>query len=87
MFQMRVKVVMNLFGLVLLSLSVGLPDVFLDGDHLEMVNGFFRILCYYQSCKWCCQALRGQKGIGRFFCWIHYAQTTEPNWEGKEVSF
>ena len=38
---------MDFFGLVLLSLSVCLPDVFLDGrlGILRLVNGLFGALC------------------------------------------
>ena len=39
--------VVNFFGLVLLSLSVCLPNVFLDGSNLRLVNGLFGALCYY----------------------------------------
>ena len=43
--------VVNFFGLVLLSLLVCLPDVFLDGSNLRLVNDLFGALCYYQSCR------------------------------------
>ena len=62
--------VVDFFGLVLPSLSVCLPDVFLDGSNLRLVNGLFGALCYYQSSKRCCQALRGLESMGGVRCWI-----------------
>ena len=51
MSQFRVEMVVDFFGLILLSLSVCLPDVFLDGSNLRLINGLFGDLCYYQSSK------------------------------------
>ena len=68
MSQFRVEMVVDFFGLVLLSLSVCLPDVFLDGRYLRLVNGLFGDLCYYQSSKRCCQAFRGLESMGVLAC-------------------
>ena len=68
--RFRVEMVVDFFGLVLLSLSVCLPNIFLDGSNLRLVNGLIGTLCYYQNCKRCCQALRGLESMGGVCCWI-----------------
>ena len=56
--------VVDFFGLVLLSLSVCLPDVFLDGSNLRR-SGLCATIKAARG-----QALRGLESMGGVRCWI-----------------